>query len=111
MAIPVDTLKAAEDSIRTMLSQQFGGKIVFDPVRVEVTTDHYGEDNLDIVVVYDGESDVLDPDQLNWVSMELAAILATEGFHNIPTESYIHKREYADWLALERQPPWERQDG
>ena len=43
MTIPVDTLKAAEDSIRTMLGQQFGGKIVFDPVRVEATTDHYGK--------------------------------------------------------------------
>ena len=110
MAIPGDTLKAAEDGIRTMLSQQFGGKIVFDPVRVEATTDHYGEDNLDIVVVYDGESEVLDPDQLNLVSMELATILATRGFHNIPTESYIHKSEYADWLALKLQSPWERED-
>ena len=111
MAIPGDTLKTAENSIRTMLNQQFGGSVVFDLVRVEATKDHYGEDNLDIVVVYDSESDVLDADQLNLVSMDLAAILATEGFHNIPTESYIHKREYADWLALKQQPPWERQDG
>ena len=110
MAIPTDTLKAAENSIRTMLNQQFGGKVVFDPVRVEATKDHYGEDNLDIVVVYEGESDVLDPDQLNLVSMELAEILDTVGFHNIPTESYIHKREYADWLAHKQQQPWERKD-
>ena len=111
MTIPVDTLRAAEDGIRTMLKQQFGGTVVFDPVRVEATVDHYGDDNLDIVVVYEGDSGALDPDLLNLISMKLASILATKGFHNIPTESYIHKGEYGDWLALKRQSPWDREDG
>ena len=111
MGVPTETVRAAENSLKTLLNQAFEGVVVFDPVQVESTSDHYGEDNLNIIVVYDGEYARLDPHKLNRVSTELASILAPLGFHNIPTESYIHKSEYADWLALKRQPPWERETG
>ena len=109
MGISTETVRAAENSLKTLLDQAFEGVVVFDPVQVESISDHYGEGNLNIVVVYDGEYAQLDPHKLNRVSVELASMLAPLGFHNIPTESYIHKSEYADWLALKRQPPWERE--
>ena len=107
MGVPADTLRAAEDGIRKMLNQAFEGRVVFGPVKVESTADHYGEDNLNIVVVYDGDHDRLDPDKLNKVSTELASVLSVMGFRNMPTESYIHKNEYDEWLVLQAQSPWE----
>ena len=111
MVISADTVRVAQHNLKTMLNEVFEGRVVFDPVQVEPTSDHYGEDNLNIVVVYDGDYDQLDPDKLNMVSTELASILAPLGFHNIPTESYIQKSEYAEWLALKRQAPWEQEAG
>ena len=109
MGVPAETLKAAEDGIRKMLDQAFEGRVRFDPVRVESTVDHYGEDNLNIVVVYDGDHGRLDPDKLNDVSTELFWMLAALGFQNTPTESYIDRNEYDEWLALQSQSPWEQE--
>ncbi len=110
MSVQENTLRAAEDGIRMLLNQAFAEKFIFDPITVEATTDHYGEDNLNIIVVYDGDYDQLDPEKLNRISTELASILAEFGFHNMPTESYIDKREYPEWLALMSQAPWEQED-
>ena len=108
MGVAAATLRAAEDGITKMLNQAFERRVLFGPVRVEPTADHYGEDNLSIVVVYDGDHDRLDPDRLNTISTELASVLLAMGFCNMPTESYIHKNEYDEWLALQAQAPWER---
>ena len=109
MSVQESTLRAAEDNIKMLLNQAFAEEFTFDPIKVEATTDHYGEDNLNIVVVYDGDCDQPDPEKLNQVSMELGSILAGFGFHNIPTESYIDKKEYPEWIALMAQAPWERE--
>ncbi len=109
MGVHESTLRATEDSIKELLKQAFSEKVTFDPIKVESTLDHYGEDNLNIIVVYDGDYDQLDPEKLNQVSMELASILAGFGFHNIPTESYIDKKEYKEWVALMERAPWEQE--
>ena len=108
MGVHTDTLRVAENSLTKMLNQAFEGRVVFGPVKVESTADHYGEDNLNIVVVYDGDHDLLDPDKLNMVSTELTSILLAMGFRNIPTESYIDKNEYDEWLSLQSRSPWDR---
>ena len=110
MSVQKSVLRAAEDGIKTLLNQAFAEKFTFDPITVESIIDHYGEDNLNIIVVYDGDYDQLDPEKLNRISTELASILAEFGFHNIPTESYIDKKEYPEWVALMSQAPWEQGD-
>ena len=109
MVIPDSKLKELESGMKDMLDAAFAGRLVFGEIMVEPTLDHYGEDNLNIVVVYEGDSNQLDPDKLDIVSMELGSMLASLGFHNFPTESYIHKDEYGDWVALRNLPPWEQE--
>ena len=92
------TANAAEDNIKILLDQAFEGKIVFGPIKAELTVDQYGDDNLDITVVYEGDYELLDPEKLNSVSSELVNVLACLGFHNIPTESYIAKAEHSNGL-------------
>ena len=108
MAIPESTVRAAEENLKALLDQAFKGEVAFGPITVEATLDHYGEDNLEIVVVYENSGQLLDPHKLNTISVELGMILMKLDFHNIPTESYIDKAEYAEWLELSRTPPWLR---
>lgn len=110
MIISDSKLKELESGLKNMLNAAFKGRITFGEIMVEPALDHYGEDNLNIVVVYEGDSNQLDPDKLNIVSMEMGSILATLGFYNFPTESYIHRDEYGDWVAQRKQPPWEQGD-
>ena len=77
---------------------------------VKQTVDHYGEDNLAIVIVYDGEYCGLDARKILDASVELGDYLEQFDFHNIPTEAHIHKSEYAEWLRLSSLMPWERWD-
>ena len=106
MSIPATTVRAAEDNIKIILDQAFAGQISFGSISVTPTVDYYGDDNLDIIVVYEGDDQLLDPEKLNVVSSELAALLERLDFHNIPTESYIAKAEHSEWVRLSGAPLW-----
>ena len=104
-------LREIENTFKAMNEEMFKGEgFVFGPVTVKQTVDHYGEDNLDIVVVYDGEYCGLDPNKTIKASVELGDYLKRFDFHNIPTNSYIHRSEYAEWLRLSSLMPWEKRD-
>ncbi len=47
--------------IREMLEEQFKDLFLFDPIVVEVKTDHEGDDYLHTYIVFDGDFDKLDP--------------------------------------------------
>lgn len=108
MTVPAATIQAARDNMRRLLDETFQGTVTFDPITVEPMTDYYGEDNLRIVVVYDGDYDLLDPNKLNGIFSELNDVLCDMGFTNVPMESYISKDEYPEWLWMSNHPrPWE----
>ena len=108
MTVPAATVQAAKDNMRRLLDEAFQGTISFDPITVEPIIDYYGEDSLKIVVVYDGEDALLDPNILNSIFSELNDVLYDMGFTNAPMESYIAKDEYPEWLWMSNHPrPWE----
>ena len=109
--IPAHKLDEIASAFKTITEEIFEGEeFVFGPVTAKQTVDHYGEDNLDFVIVYDGEYCGLDGRRLNMVSVELGDYLERFDFHNIPTKGYIHKSEYPEWLRLSKLMPWEKWD-
>lgn len=106
MATPASLIKFAEDNITALLSDAFADTIAFGPIYVEPSVDPYGDDNIDIVVFYDGDYALMDPNKLNTVGTELWMRLKEIGFTNIPTESYIDMAEYDLWVELNNTPPW-----
>ena len=108
MTVPVATVQAAKDNMRKLLDETFQGTVSFDPITVEPIVDYYGEDNLKIVVVYDGDYALLEPNKLNRIFSELNDVLYDMGFANVPMESYIAKDEYPEWLRMSTsERPWE----
>ena len=108
MTVPAATVQAAKDNMRRLLDETFHGTIAFDPITVAPITDFYGEDNIEIIVVYDGDEGLLDPHKLNRISSDLDGILYGMGFTIVPKESYIAKDEYPEWLWMSNHPrPWE----
>ena len=109
--IPAHKLDEIASAFKAMHEEIFEGEeFVFGPVTAKQTVDHYGEDNLDFVIVYDGEYCGLDGRRLNMISVELGDYLDRFDFHNIPTEAHIHKSEYPEWLRLSELMPWEKWD-
>ena len=108
MTVPAATVQAARDNMRRLLDETFHGTITFDPITVEPMINYYGEDNLKIIVVYDGDYTLLDPNKLNRIFSELNDVLCGMGFTNVPMESYISKDEYPEWLRMSTsERPWE----
>ena len=108
MTVPATIVQAAKDNISRLLEEAFQGTITFDPITVEPIVDFYGEDTLEIIVVYDGDYALLDPHKVIKISSELDDILYDMGFRNFPLKSYIAKDEYSEWLWMSNHPrPWE----
>ena len=80
MTVPATIVQAAKDNISRLLEEAFQGTITFDPITVEPILDFYGEDALEIIVVYDGDDSLLDPHKLIRISSELYDILYDLGF-------------------------------
>ena len=109
--IPEHKLSEIENAFKAINEELFEGEeFVFGPVTAKQTVDHYGEDNLDIIVVYEGEYCGLDPRKTLQAAVELGDYLERFDFHNIPTNGYIHKSEYPEWLRLSKLMPWEKWD-
>ena len=109
--IPEHKLSEIESAYKTIIEDLFEGEeFVFGPVSAKQTVDHYGEDNLNFVIVYDGEYCGLDPRKTIKASVEMGDYLKQFDFHNIPTKAYIHKSEYPEWLRLSKLMPWEKWD-
>ena len=108
MTVPATIVQAARDNMRRLLDEAFQGTITFDQITVEPIIDYYDEDNLKIVVVYDGDYALLDPHKISRIASELDGILYDMGFRNVPAESYIPRDEYPEWLWMSNHPrPWE----
>lgn len=107
MTVPATIVQAAKDNISRLLDETFQGTLTFDPITVDPIVDFYGEDTLEIIVVYDGDYALLDPNKLNKIASELHDILYGMGFRNVALDSYISKDEYPEWLWMSNHPwPW-----
>ena len=107
MVISENLIQTVKDNMGHILDCAFEGKIRFGPIDVTPRTDHDGEENIAIVVVFEESDAVLDAKKLNEASMALGEVLSRNGFHNIPVESYIAETEYSEWLRQSSQPaPW-----
>lgn len=85
--------------IREMLEERFRDLFVFNPIIVEVKTDHEGDEYLHTYIVFDGEFDNLDPEWTGELSVKLWPRATALGYPAIPIQSYVAKSE---WEQLKR---------
>ncbi len=106
MAVTRETLRQAEELLRGYLEENFRGQFVFDPIIINLSVDHYGDDNLNIVVVYDGDGGRLDPYKLNSIGADMELKLYDMGIEGASGAHYIEKSEYPEWMELTDPVNW-----
>lgn len=89
--------------IRRMLEEHFKDTLVFNPIVVEVKTDHEGDDYLHTYIVVDGDFDKLDPGWTMALSGKLWPRARELGYPAIPIQSFVAKSE---WKQLKRMLGW-----
>ena len=88
-----------ERVLKQMLEEHFGNKFIFDPIRVEVRTDHDDVEYVHAFVVFDGDFDKLEPEWTVDLPEKLLPYTREMGIEGIPEQSFIAKSE---WKQLER---------
>ena len=84
---------------REMLEEHFQDLFVFNPIVVEVKTDHEGDDYLHTYIVFDGDFDKLDPGWTMQLGGKLWPHTKALGYPAIPIQSFVAKSE---WKTLQR---------
>ena len=61
MTVSAETMDQVAALTKKVLEERFGDDFVFDPILVIPRIDQYGDEYLEIKVVYDGDMQKLDP--------------------------------------------------
>lgn len=70
--------------------------LVFDPIIAERVIDHYGDEYVDIFVIFDGDEGKLDDRWTNGLWIQLDPHLERLGITSVPGLSFVEKSEWAE---------------
>ena len=101
--VSTEDLEKVRAITETLLRERFEDEFVFDPIVVRATLDQYGEDFLDISVVYDGDQENLDP---RWTAHLIGMIrdkMEEVGLTAFPSPSFIPRREWGSIYRKRRK--------
>ena len=91
--------------IREMLEEHFKDLFVFNPIVVEVKTNHVDEDYLHTYIVFDGKFDNLDPGWTVDLPGKLWPHAKALGYPGIPIQSFVAKSEWKNLKRMLRTSP------
>lgn len=78
------------------LHEQFKDDFVFDPIIAERAVDHYGDEYIDIFVIFDGDQKNLHPGKVAGVWSRLDPQMEALDIASIPSLSFVEKSEWAE---------------
>jgi hypothetical protein len=84
------------DAIGKALRERFKDKFVFDPIIVEPAISHYGDEYLDVFIIFDGDQKKLDAHWTAGLTVLLGPKLDELGVDSVPVVSYVEKSEWEE---------------
>ena len=96
MSFSPDTLEKVADIARDLLNERFGNDLVFDPVFAKSLVDHYGDDYIQLYLVFDGDEKKLDLDWTIDMVFEMEPALNEIGVYDLPGKFFIKKSEWEE---------------
>ena len=104
----VEAKEKVKTIVRNTLEKRFASDFIFDPIVVVSEIDEYGDDYLDIIIVFDGDQANLDPSWTSGLIGRIQPHLAAAGIEAFPVPSFVVKSE---WKYMERHMrKWGRLD-
>ena len=97
MTVSAETMDQVAALTREILEERFGDDFVFDPILVMSRIDQYGDEYVEIKVVYDGDMKNLDPGWTVGLSTRTWDALEALGVPGLPAGyGFVEK---SDWEA------------
>ena len=95
--ITEEIIERVADIVKEMLAERFALEgLVFDPIIVERKIDHYGDEYIDILMVFNGKVEQLDVDWTISMSRRIRSKLESEGIYlaNMIGKGFVEKVEW-----------------
>ena len=96
MTVSAETMDQVAALTREILEERFGDDFVFDPILVIPRIDQYGDEYLEIKVVYDGDARKLDLGWTAGLGWRMWDDVEKTGAPGKPTYGFVEK---SDWKA------------
>ena len=93
--------------VRETLDERFSrDEFTFDPILVKEDIDHYGDEFIDITIIYEGDRKYLDP---SWTARLVGRILPKMESEGIYVTRWPHKRFISrrGWEELQAMDPYD----
>ena len=108
-ATPVteEVIGKVTEIVRETLDERFSrDEFVFDPILVKEDIDHYGDEFINIRIVYEGDRKFLDSRWTLGLVGRILPKMKAEGIHvaNFPHKSFIPRHE---WEELQTMDPYD----
>ncbi len=83
--------------VREDLIERFEDEFVFDPIVVKLDVDHYEDDYLRILIIFDGDQERLDPQWASGLIRRIYPKLIESDLPYFPNPGFIEKSEWKDF--------------
>lgn len=97
--ITKEVAEKVADIVKQTLAERFtDDEFVFDPIIVQPKIDHYGDEYMRIIIVFDGDEESLDPDWTLGLIGRILPKMEAEGIHvtNVPGKGFVEKSEWEE---------------
>lgn len=83
--------------VREDLLERFEGEFTFDPIMARLDLDHYGEEYLRILIIFDGDLERLDSKWTSGLISRIYPKLIDSGLPYFPNPGFIEKSEWREF--------------
>lgn len=90
-------IEEVEDFVRLTLTERFKDEFKFGPIVAVPKTDQYGDEYVQVYIVFEGEQTKLDPEWTGGLGLRIRPLLQKRGITNAPRKSSVEKSE---WLEV-----------
>jgi hypothetical protein len=93
-----EAMEKVKDIFAETLNERYAGELVFDPIIVKPDVDYYGDDYIQVWLIVNGDTNLLDPKWGAGLITQVRGKLEDEGITEFPSPYYIAEDEYRHWL-------------
>ena len=89
-----EAMEKVRDIFAETLDERYAGELRFDPIIVKPDVDYYGDDYVRVLLVVNGDADLLDPEWNGTLIRRVREKMFDSGMTEFPSPSFISDSEY-----------------
>ena len=93
-----EAMEKVRDIFAETLDERYAGELQFDPIIVKPDVDYYGDDYVRVLLVVNGDADLLDAKWDVGLITRVREKLDKLGIHEFPSPYFIDSQEYQHYL-------------